>query len=197
MDQETKDRIFEPFFTTRFTVRGLDMAAAYGIIRNHDGWITVDSELGRGTRVVIYLPAVEGKAKEEKAPYTSGVGSTKTVLIVEDEEAVFDITQEMLESLGYRVIVAKTGKDAIHTAETFDGQIDLALLDINLPDMEGGKLYPLLMKARPNLKVIVFSGYTIDGLARNIMDEGAQDFLQKPFSLASLSEKLKKVLEGA
>jgi CheY-like chemotaxis protein len=153
--------------------------------------------LGRGTRVVIYLPAVEGKAKEEKAPYTSGVGSTKTVLIVEDEEAVFDITQEMLESLGYRVIVAKTGKDAIHTAETFDGQIDLALLDINLPDMEGGKLYPLLMKARPNLKVIVFSGYTIDGLARNIMDEGAQDFLQKPFSLASLSEKLKKVLEGA
>ena len=196
MDQETKDRIFEPFFTTRFTVRGLDMAAAYGIIRNHDGWITVDSELGRGTRIVIYLPAVESKAKEGKALHASGVSSTMTVLIVEDEEAVSDVTQGMLEKLGYRVIVAKTGKDAIYTVETFDGEIDLALLDINLPDMEGGKLYPLLMKARPNLKVIVFSGYTIDGLARKILNAGAQDFLQKPFSLAILSEKLKKVLVG-
>ena len=196
MDQETRDRIFEPFFTTHFTVRGLDMAAVYGIIRNHDGWITVDSELGRGTRVVVYLPAVEGKAKEEKVLYASGDSSTRTVLIIEDEEAVFDVTQGMLEKLGYRVIEARTGKDAIYTAETFDGQIDLALLDINLPDMEGGKLYPLLMKARPNLKVIVFSGYTIDGLARKILNAGAQGFLQKPFSLATLSEKLKNVLEG-
>ena len=196
MDKETKDRIFEPFFTTHFTVRGLDMAAAYGIIRNHDGWITVDSELGKGTRVVIYLPAVAGEAKEEEALHASGVSSTRTVLIVEDEEAVFDVTQGMLETLGYRVIVATTGKDAIHTVEAFDGQIDLALLDINLPDMEGGKLYPILMKARPNLKVIVFSGYTVDGLARKILDAGAQDFLQKPFSLTTLSEKLKKVLEG-
>ena len=196
MDQETKDRIFEPFFTTHFTVRGLDMAAAYGIIRNHDGWITVDSELGKGTRVVIYLPAVAGEAKEEEALHASGVSSTRTVLIVEDEEAVFDVTQGMLETLGYRVIEARTGKDAIHTVEAFDGEIDLALLDINLPDMEGGKLYPFLMKARPNLKVIVFSGYTIDGLARKILNAGAQDFLQKPCSLATLSEKLKKVLEG-
>ncbi len=196
MDQETKDRIFEPFFTTHFTVRGLDMAAAYGIIRNHDGWIIVDSELGKGTRVVIYLPAVAGEAKVEEVLHASGVSSTRTVLIVEDEEAVFDVTQGMLEKLGYRVIVATTGKDAIHTVDTFDGQIDLALLDINLPDVEGGNLYPILMKARPDLKVIVFSGYTIDGLARKILDAGAQDFLQKPFSLATLSEKLKKVLEG-
>ncbi|MBT6499608.1 MAG: response regulator [Deltaproteobacteria bacterium] len=140
--------------------------------------------------------AAGGEAKEEEALHASGVSSTKTVLIIEDEEAVSDVTQGMLEKLGYRVIVAKTGKDAIYTAETFDGQIDLALLDINLPDMEGGKLYPLLMKARPNLKVIVFSGYTIDGLSRKILNAGAQDFLQKPFSLAILSEKLKKVLVG-
>ena len=139
---------------------------------------------------------MEGEAKEEEALHASGVSSTKTVLIIEDEEAVFDVTQGMLEKLGYRVIEARTGRDAIHTAEAFDGQIDLALLDINLPDMEGGALYPLLMKVRPNLKVIVFSGYTIDGLARKILNAGAQDFLQKPFSLAILSEKLKKVLVG-
>ncbi|MBT3260358.1 MAG: response regulator, partial [Deltaproteobacteria bacterium] len=88
------------------------------------------------------------------------------------------------------------GKDAIHIAETFDGQIDLALLDIKLPDMEGGKVYPYIMKARPELKVIVFSGYSIDGPARRILDAGAQDYIQKPFSLAALSEKLKVVLEG-
>ena len=196
MDQETKERIFEPFFTTHFTVRGLDMAAAYGIIRNHDGWIAVDSELGKGTRIVIYLPAVEGLAKEETAPQANGVSSTRTVLIIEDEEAVFDVTQGMLENLGYRVLEAKTGKDAIHIAETFDGQIDLALLDIHLPDMEGGDVYPLIMKVRPDLKVIVFSGYTIDGLARKILNAGAQDFIQKPFSFETLSEKLKKVFEG-
>jgi len=83
-----------------------------------------------------------------------------------------------------------------YITETFGSQIELALLDIKLPDMEGGKVYPLIMKARPNLKVIVFSGYAIEGPARKILDAGAQDFFQKPFSLATLSEKLKKVLEG-
>lgn len=92
-------------------------------------------------------------------------------------------------------MVAKTGKDAIHIAETFDGDIDLALLDIKLPDMDGGKVYPLIMKARPNLKVIVFSGYSIDGPARKILDVGAQDFIQKPFSLAVLSQKLRVILD--
>ena len=93
-------------------------------------------------------------------------------------------------------MVAKTGKDAIHIAETFDGQIDLALLDIKLPDIDGRNLYPLIMKARPDLKVIVFSGYAIEGPAREILDAGAQDFIQKPFSIATLSEKLKEVSEG-
>ena len=116
--------------------------------------------------------------------------------MTEDEDVVIEVTQAMLEMLGYRVMVAKTGKDAIHIAETFDGQVDFALLDIKLPDMEGGKVYPLIMKGRPDLKVIIFSGYSIDGPAREILDAGAQDFIQKPFSLATLSEKLKEVLEG-
>ena len=195
MDKETRERIFEPFFTTHFMVRGLGMAAAYGIIRNHDGWITVDSELGKGTRIVVYLPAVEVEPREEMVPQAMALGSTRTVLVVEDEEAVLVVTKGMLENLGYRVIEAKSGKDAVHMAETFDGQIDLALLDIHLPDMEGEEVYPLIMKARPNLKVIVFSGYTIDGLARKILNAGAQDFIQKPFSFRTLSEKLKKALE--
>ena len=156
----------------------------------------MDSELGKGTTVRIYLPAIEveiEKPKEAKAEVSTGSG---TILMIEDEDVVIEVTQAMLEILGYRVMVAKTGKDAIHIAETFDGQIDLALLDIKLPDINGRNLYPLIMKARSNLKVIVWSGYSIDGPAREILDEGAQDFIQKPFSVSALSEKLKEVLEG-
>ena len=196
MDEETRNGIFEPFFTTKFQGRGMGMAAVYGIVRNHNGWISVDSEVGRGTKVQIYLPAIEveiEKPKKVKVEVSTGSG---TILMIEDEDVVVEVTQAMLEMLGYRVMVAKTGKDAIHIAETFDGQIDLALLDIKLPDIDGRNLYPLIMKARPDLKVVVFSGYSIDGPAREILDAGAQDFIQKPFSIATLSEKLKEVLEG-
>ena len=196
MDEETRSGIFEPFFTTKFQGRGMGMAAVHGIVMNHDGWISVDSEFGKGTNVQIYLPAIEVEIKKPiktKAEVDRGSG---TILMIEDEDVVIEVTQAMLEMLGYRVMVAKTGNDAIHISETFDEQIDLALLDIKLPDIDGRNLYPLIMKARSNLKVIVFSGYSIDGPAREILDAGAQDFIQKPFSIATLSEKLKEVLEG-
>ena len=196
MDEETRKGIFEPFFTTKFQGRGMGMAAAYGIVRNHDGWISVDSELGKGASVQIYLPAIEIEVEKPKKAKAKAVRGSGTILMIEDEDVVIEVTQAMLEMLGYRVMVAKTGKDATHIAETFDGQIDLALLDIKLPDMEGGKVYPLIMEARSNLKVIVSSGYSIDGPAQEILDAGAQDFIQKPFSIATLSEKLKEVLEG-
>jgi len=194
MDEETISGIFEPFFTTKFQGRGMGMAAVYGIVKNHDGWIYVDSELGKGTTVQIYLPVSEITVEEPKKAEVEVVRGSGTILMIEDEDVVIEVTQAMLEWLGYRVMVAKTGKDAIHITETFDGQIDLALLDIKLPDMEGGKVYPHIMEARPNLKVIVFSGYAIEGPAQKILDAGAQDFIQKPFSLATLSEKLKEVL---
>ena len=184
MDEETKDGIFEPFFTTKFQGRGMGMAAVYGIVKNHDGWISVDSELGKGTTVRIYLPAIEIEVERPRKVEVEIATGNGTILMIEDEDVVIEVTKTMLERLGYRVMVAKTGKDAIHIAETFDGQLDLALLDIKLPDMEGGKVYPLIMKARPNLKVIVFSGFAIEGPARKILDAGAQDFIQKPFSFA-------------
>ena len=196
MDEETRSGIFEPFFTTKFQGRGMAMAAVYGIVKNHDGRISVESELGKGTTVQIYLPAVEIEVEKLKKANVEVAAGSGTVLMIEDEEVVIEVTQEMLEMLGYRVMVAETGKDAIHITETFDGQIDLALLDIKLPDLEGGKVYPLIMKARPDLKVIVFSGYAIEGPAQEILDAGAQGFIQKPFSVATLSEKLKEVLGG-
>ena len=128
--------------------------------------------------------------------WTETLSGTGTILIIEDEEVVIDVTKAMLEMLGYRVMVAKTGRDAVHIAETFDGRIDLALLDIKLPDMDGGRVYPLIMEARPDLKVIVCSGYSIDGPARKIVDAGAQGFLQKPVLVSTLSEQVKAVLEN-
>ena len=102
--------------------------------------------------------------------------------------------REILERLGYRALEAKTGREGIEIARTFDGRIDLALLDIKLPDMSGIQVYPLIMDARPDLKVVVCSGYSIDGPARKILDAGAEGFIQKPFLIAALADKLKEVL---
>ena len=196
MDGETLSRLFDPFFTTKFQGRGLGMAAVYGIIRNHRGSIFVDSKPGSGTLVRIYLPAMEATPEESKAPLEEPEMGAGNILLIEDEAMVVEITQTLLERLGYKVIVAKTGKDAIHTARTLRQEIALALLDIKLPDMGGGKVYPLLMEARPGLKVIVCSGYSMDGPAQEILNAGAQDFMQKPFSLATLKNTLNKVLEN-
>ncbi|MFC1798642.1 PAS domain S-box protein [Thermodesulfobacteriota bacterium] len=196
MDEETRNRVFEPFFTTKFQGRGLGMAAAYGIIKNHNGWIIVDSELNKGTIVRIFLPVTEEKPTEIKKPKIESIKGTGTVLVVEDEELVMNVNRMILERLGYRILEARTGQEAVDVAKTFEGEIHIALLDIILPDLKGKAIYPLLMEARPNMKVIVCSGYSIDGPAREIIAAGAQGFIQKPFSMVSLSEKLKEVLNG-
>ena len=195
MDKDTKKRIFEPFFTTKFQGRGLGMAAAYGIVKNHDGSIVVDSKPDQGTTVKIYLPAAGVQMREpEKAKTEYFEKGTGTILVIEDEETVMAVCRMILEGLGYHVLEAETGRKAINVVKTYDGEIDLALLDIVLPDINGNVIYPFLMEARPNLKVIVYSGYSIDGPAQEILDAGAQDFIQKPFTIAELSGKLKKIL---
>ena len=197
MDEETRSRMFEPFYTTKFTGRGLSMAAVYGIVHNHGGWISVSSEHNKGTEVIIYLPAVEPVKDEVQMESPDLVKGTGTILVIEDEEAILDSTRLLLERMGYRVLEARTGQEAVDLAGTFDGNIDLALLDIKLPDMGGEKVYPLLMKARPDLKVIVCSGYSIDGPVQKVLDAGAQAFVQKPYALGPFSETLKEVLEKA
>lgn len=196
MDEETRSRIFEPFFTSKFEGRGLGMAASYGIVKNHGGWISVDSELERGTTVRVYLPATRPEVKRDERPGIEPAEASGTIFVIEDEEMVMDVNGALLEKLGYRVLEARTGKEAIEIARTFDGNIDLAILDMVLPDMSGADIYPLLMEARPDLKVIVCSGYSIDGPAQRILDAGARGFIQKPFSFNTLSKKLKEVLEG-
>jgi len=142
------------------------------------------------------LPAVETSAQKETKPEPEWIKGTGTILVIEDEEPVMDVSRMILERLGFRVLEAETCQKAVETAKTFEGRIDLALLDILMPDMSGSEVYPFLKKARPDLKVLVFSGYSIDGPARELLDAGADDFIQKPFTIAELSEKLKKVLGG-
>jgi len=133
--------------------------------------------------------------KPEKARMELTKG-TETILVIEDEDVVVEVILTMLKRLGYHVLLAKTGTEAINISKGFDGVIHLAILDIKLPDMGGDKVYQFIKKARPNLKVIVCSGYAIDGPAQELLDAGAQGFIQKPFSYAKLSDKLKDVLEG-
>lgn len=128
-----------------------------------------------------------------KIDETKGMG---TILLIEDEEMVVEVCCALLERLGYYAIVAETGNAAIDIIQAYDGSIDLALLDIVLPDMEARDIYPRIMAARPYLKVLVCSGYAINGPAQDLLDAGAEGFLQKPYSLASLSEKLDEILIG-
>jgi len=196
MDKETQDRIFEPFYTTKFQGRGLGMAAVYGIIKNHGGWVFVESELGEGTSVHIYMPVTEEKesaAKIQAGEEPALLEGTGTVLLIEDEELVMDVSRTILERLGYQVISACAGKEAVERNIEFKGEIDLALLDIKLPDMKAIDIYTELKSSRPNMKVIVYSGFSKEGAAIQLMDAGADAFIQKPFSIYELSKKIDEI----
>ncbi len=200
MDKETQDRLFEPFFTTNFQGRGLGMAAVYGIVANHSGHIIVNSKLEKGTSVKIYFPAINipyDNSNKKKGQITKDSDSSPVgnILMIEDDEAVTTVTRTMIEKLGYHVLSASTGKEAIDIAHNHDISIDLALLDISLPDMGGSDVYPLLMEARPGLKVVLCSGLSIEGLIQDILDAGADGYIQKPYSFKTLSEKLQEVIE--
>ena len=195
MNEETRNRIFEPFFSTKFEGRGLGMASVYGIVKNHNGWVSVYSEEGKGTVVRIYLPAIEAGIREKEMPETDmDFARMGTVLVIEDEGVVMEVTREMLEELGHRVLEARTGREAIEIVRNTDLHIDLALLDLKLPDMDGGEIFPIIKEARPKMKVLVCSGYALNGPVEKILNSGAHGFMQKPFSFATLSENLNKIL---
>lgn len=194
MEEEILKRVFEPFFTTKFHGRGLGMPAVYGIIKGHDGCVVVDSEPGKGTRVRIYLPAVETKEKKPEVREGGPLKGAGTVLLIEDEALIMDVSRKALERIGYRVLQAKTGREALRVCGNFKENIDLAVLDVVLPDMGGKEIYQSLMKERPGLKVLVCSGYSIDGPAQDILHAGAQGFIQKPFSLLDLNLMLQDIL---
>ena len=198
MDQATQERIFEPFFTTKEMGRGtgLGLASAYGIIKNHGGHINVYSEKGRGTTFNIYLPATDKTVeKEVRKPRELRQGS-ETILLVDDEDITVEVGGEILIELGYKVITARNGHEAITAYKENREKIDLVILDMIMPDMGGGQTYDELKKIDPNIKVLLSSGYSISGEASEILERGCNDFIQKPFNMKQLSQKMRSILDA-
>jgi two-component system, cell cycle sensor histidine kinase and response regulator CckA len=198
MDEKTKDRIFEPFFTTREMGRGtgLGLAMVYGIIKGHKGIINVYSEKGHGTTFNIYLPASEKILTEIEEPYSEVLRGQETILVVDDEEMILKVTEGLLRSLGYRVITASRGEQAIEICLSRKGEIDLLILDMVMPGMNGSETFDRIKDVDPDLKVILSSGYSLNGQATDILKKGCQGFIQKPFTVQELSQSIRKVLEG-
>lgn len=197
MDKKTKERIFEPFFTTKEMGRGtgLGLASVYGIIKAHDGYIDVVSEKGKGTTFNIYFPASDKKIP--KAAKTAGevMKGSATILFVDDEPPVLDVGVQILKNLGYTVFAAGCGKEAIKVYKKNKGKIDLVILDMIMPEIGGGEVYDRLKEIDPNIKVLLSSGYSINGQAKEILKRGCDDFIQKPFHMSELSQKIREILD--
>ena len=197
MDEATQKRAFDPFFTTREIGRGtgLGLASAYGIVKNHNGIINIYSEKGEGTTVNIYLPATEKAAIEKPELREEVFMGTESILLVDDEEAIADIGRRLLERLGYRVILAGSGTEAVEIYRREQGRIDLIILDMIMPGISGGETFEQLKAINPSVIVLLSSGYSINGQAKTILDRGCKGFLQKPFGLVDLSKKVRQVLD--
>jgi CheY-like chemotaxis protein len=186
MDEGIQQRIFDPFFTTKEMGRGtgLGLASVYGIVKNHEGFINVFSKTGQGTRFEIYLPSSD-----------KGV-PIKEKVVVDDEDMIIDVGTRMLKKLGYKVFTARDGIEAIAVFKKHREKIDVIVLDMIMPQMGGGETYDQIKKIKPDVKVLLSSGYSISGQASEILSRGCNGFIQKPFNLQNLSQNLRAILEG-
>ena len=201
MDKETRQHIFEPFFTTKKLGRGtgLGLASAYGIIKNHGGLINVNSKKGEGTTFNFYLPVVEAQIVSQLPNDTEKeiLHGTETILIVDDEEIIINVSQEMLSNMGYDIFVAGGGKEALEIFKKNKDKITLVMLDMIMPDLAGSLVYNVLKEIKPNIKVLLSSGYSIDDQASKIMSRDCGDgFIQKPFNMLQLSRMIRKILDS-
>jgi len=191
------ERIFEPFFTTKDVGKGtgLGLASAYGIIKNHNGVIRVYSELGNGTTFNIYLPASDEKGVPDIKISTELLKGKEKILLVDDEEGTIQVEELMLKELGYSVLPALSGQQAVQLYKENMISLDLVALDMIMPEMNGRDTYEELIRINPKVKVLLVSGYSLNKQIEELMGLGCNGFIQKPFDIVQLSQKIREVLE--
>lgn len=196
IDETIKEKIFDPFFTTKEMGRGtgLGLASVYGIIKNHSGIIDVQSKKGEGTTFDIYLPGSSKEAPEVKTVKEEAIQGTGTILLVDDESMIINVGKALLERLGYKVIIAESGIAAINIYETDKDKIDVVILDMIMPGMNGIETYKRLKIYNPEIKVLFSSGYNMDEGSSEILNLDTNGFIQKPYKYEKLSRKLKAML---
>ena len=196
MDEQIAKRIFDPFFTTKEKDRGtgLGLASAYGIIKNHEGIITVESQKGQGATFNVFLPASDKSIVEQEPDEPEILTGTETVLLVDDEALIIDVGVKLLEKMGYRILTASHGDQALEIYRQKRESIAIIILDLVMPQISGGEIYDRLKAMDPNVKVLLSSGYSIDGQATEILNRGCNGFIQKPFRLDALSKKIRAIL---
>lgn len=198
MTPEVLERAFEPFFTTKDVGQGtgLGLSVAYGILRNHRGWITAESTPEVGTTFTVYLPRISEEAAEATvAAPRECVPGNEGILVIDDEKALRDLTRELLENCGYTVFEAEEGAEAFSVLSRAHGRIHLVLLDLMMPGMPGDEVLMRLRELYPEIPVVVASGYHVEA-KEELMAGGAVAFVEKPFSRASLTHAIRQVLDG-
>jgi len=198
MDEKILERIFDPFFTTKKPARGtgLGLASAYGIVKNHGGYINVKSGVGQGSTFTIDLPASANAAISIDDPEEKLMTGHATILVVDDEKNVVAVINEILAGLGYRVFVAGSGQEAVAIYMEKKEIIDLIILDMIMPGMSGERTFEILREIYQEVKVILTSGYSLDDQTRCTLAHGCKGFLQKPFNVHEISQKIRDVLDG-
>jgi two-component system cell cycle sensor histidine kinase/response regulator CckA len=200
MDETTQSHLFEPFFTTKNPGRGtgLGLATAYGIIRQSGGAIQITSQLGQGTTVRIYLPpaATKAPAAEKGAQKAGKLTGKETILLVEDEARVRKLIVDVLTARGYQVLEATRGEEAMRLCKAHGGVIDMAVVDVVMPEINGPDLVRQLVPLRPRMLVLYISGYTDEAIVHHGIPESGAAFLQKPFLPDALARKVREVLDG-
>jgi len=200
MDRETQSRIFDPFFTTKEIGKGtgLGLATVYGIVKQSGGYIRVDSEPGKGSKFKVYLPRVEEAAEPSKGEESEAtvLRGCETILLAEDSASLREVAGQYLESLGYTVLEAPSGREALERAKDFQGPIHLLLTDVVMPEMSGPELAVHMAGLRPGIKVILTSGYTDDTIPRQGELDPGVVFIQKPYRPKALVRKIREVLGG-
>jgi CheY-like chemotaxis protein len=197
MDEKTRQRVFEPFFTTKEMGRGagLGLASTYGIISNHGGIIIASTEISKGSTFTIYLPASQGEVSEEIEIVEETLKGNETILLVDDEDMIIEVGKRILETLGYTVLVARSEKEAIELYREKKDTVDMIIVDMIMPGMGGGETFDRLKSMNTAVKVLLSSGYSVNGQATTILNQGCQGFIQKPFKIEELSRKIREILD--